>query len=101
MSELLYEFSIFFGNGKKHILHHRGMKPAGGGAGGNDMFYIKENGGTVLNCHHIIQQHTAFRCNVCLAKNLADGDAAENTAISPVIILLDVKRPFHQNDNVA
>ena len=50
------------------------------------MLYIKENDGAVLSCHHVVEQCAALGCNVCFAKDLANGDSAKDAAISPVII---------------
>ena len=61
----------------------------------------KENNIAIFYCYNIVEQCTAFGCNVGFPKHLANCYLTKDTAISPIIILLNMEISFNQNGNIA
>ena len=89
MIQLLQKAAVFFGDGEEQVLHHHGMKSAGGRAGGDDALHIKEEHDAVFNGNHVVEQRAAVRVSIGLPEDLSDGDLPENAAIAPKIIFLN------------
>lgn len=60
MPKLLHQAPVLFGDGEEQILHNRGVKTAGGRAGGDNALYVEEDDCAVLYRDHVIEKCAAF-----------------------------------------
>ena len=95
MTDFLYQFSVLLRNGKEEVLDYHGVKTAGGGAYCKDSADIEENDNTIFFCNNVVEQATAFRCNIGFAEHLSDSDYVDDTAVPPEVVMLDQQLAFY------
>ena len=101
MAQLLHKLSIFFRKSKKQILYHRGVKSAGRGTSRNDFLCFKKDDPTILHGDDIVQSRAAVRRHIGFTEYLTNTDVANDIAVAPVIILLNMQCTFYQHHNIV
>ena len=101
MPQLLDQKTILFGDCKEQVLDQPRVELTGGGADGQNTPHIKGQGHAVLYRNHVIEQRAAVRSHIGLAKHLTHLHRADDAAVSPVVIPLDVECALCQEGDVT
>lgn len=101
MSQFLHKFYIFACKGNKQILYNLVVKSAGGRTAGQHTPGVKKGNGTVFNCHSIVEHNAVFIEGIGFTEHISRFDNVYNTAVSPVVVFLNMDTALKQDWNTA